>query len=480
VIAGIKFEGHPEKDGLFVFRRIAASAPGIRFDRVLAMFQAARPARFVCAAILFGTFAIVAVSQAPFVKTTYGVSPAKETLWALWHDPLSDADIAKVNLDLFAKGNKQAAWELGLAYMQGLGVPVDSSKAEQMFRIGAVDADEKAMVGMFYAHGYFPKDLDAVERWYAAAGRPHDYFEIAEALKAAAQDDPAVAGKYYPKATAIYLKLLKDPSQPEARLAQLELGNFVIDGIYSAGNDAKVRAQNLEWARMIAQELLGQKEFQSAVEYAIGNHGLPKDKTMWLRYCERAVAYNIDNAQHSYVDSINQGEVRDFTGYDAVAYARLNSQKMIADKSLLLAMTSSMNAEQRAGAEATYQALIEERTQYGAYYVDDDPLRDPSAEALAAMDQDDPDVQLREAFNMEKAAVNDEQAYQNALAIYRKVRNERDYGFRFVLGRDALFGTNGVPKDQKVAEYWLKMAAFGGSKPAQQLLDQIGDHAATQ
>ncbi len=358
--------------------------------------------------------------------------------------------------------------------MQGLGVPADPAKAEQMFRIGALDSDKKAMVGMFYAHGYFPKDLDAVERWYTTAGRPQDYFEMAETFKAAAQDDPTAAGKYYPKATAIYLhSLLIDPSQPQARLAQLELGNFVIDGIYSAGNDPTGRAQNLVWARMIAQELLGQKEYQSAVEYAIGNHGLPKDKTMWLRYCERAVAYNIDNAQHFYVEGINNGDVRDFTGYDAVAYTRLNSQKSFGERDTLKAMTSSMTPKQLADAAAAYLALLKERAQYGAYYVQDDPLRDPSPQALAAMDQDDPDVQLREAFKMEKAAANDEQVYQNALAIYRKVRNERDYGFRFVLGRDALYGTNGVPKDRKVAEYWLKMAAYGGSKPAQQLLHQI-------
>jgi TPR repeat protein len=444
------------------------------------MIQAAKPVRLVCAMIVFGTFTIAAVSQAPFVKMTYNPSPAKIPLRDSMEDSLPDAEIAKINLALFAKGNKKAAWELGLAYMQGIGVVADFAKAEQMFRIGAVGADEKAMVGMFYAHGYFPKDLDAVGRWYSAAGRPQDYFEMAEAYKAAAQDDPTTTAKYYPKATAIYLRLLQDPAQPEARLARLELGNFVIDGIYSAGDDATGRTQNLVLARMIAQELLGQKEFQSAFEYAIGNHGLPKDKAMWLRYCERAVAYNIDNAQHSYVDAINQREVHDLTGYDAVAYTRLNSQKMFADKSLLSAMTSSMNAQQRAGAEVAYQALIKERTQYGAYYVDDDPLRDPSVEALATMDQDDPDVQLREAFNMEKAAVNDEQAYQNALAIYRKVRNERDYGFRFALGRDALYGTNGVSKDAKVAEYWLKMAAYGGSKQAQQLLDQVEDHAAAQ
>jgi TPR repeat protein len=425
--------------------------------------------------IAFGILAALIRAQAPFVKMTYSPSPAKIPLRDSLEDSLPDTEIAKINLALFAKGNKKAAWELGLAYMQGIGVVADSARAEQMFRIGAIDADDEALVGMFYAHGYFPKDLDAVERWYTAAGRPQDYFEIAEAFKAAAQDGQAVAGKYYPKAAVIYLKLLKDPSQPEARLSQLELGNFVIDGIYSAGDDEEGRAQNLAWARMIAQELLGQKEFQSAVEYAIGNHGLPEDKTMWLRYCERGVAYNIDNAQHSYVDSINQGEVRDFTGYDAVAYTRLNSQKMFADRSLLSAMTSSMNAEQRVSAEAAYQALLKERTQYGAFYVQDDPLRSPSAEALAAMDQDDPDVQLREAFNLESSAARDERVYQSALAVYRKVRDERDFGFRFVLGRDALNGTNGVPKNRNVAEYWLKMAAYGGSKPAQRLLDQIQD-----
>jgi TPR repeat protein len=123
-----------------------------------------------------------------------------------------------------------------------------------------------------------------------------------------------------------------------------------------------------------------------------------------------------------------------------------------------------------------YQALIKERAQYGAYYLQDDPLRDPPPAQLAAMDQDDPDVQLRVAFNLESSAATDEHAYQAALAIYRKVRNERDYGFRFVLGRDALNGTNGVTKDLKVAEYWLQMAAYGGSKPAQKLLDQIRDH----
>jgi hypothetical protein len=121
------------------------------------MFQATTSARFLSAPIAFAILAAAAFPQAPFVKTTYGVAPVDPPLWARLSEALSDADIAKINLAAFAKGNKVAAWELGIAYMQGLGISQNFEKAEQMFRIGAVDADKKGMVGMFYAHGYFPK-----------------------------------------------------------------------------------------------------------------------------------------------------------------------------------------------------------------------------------------------------------------------------------------------------------------------------------
>jgi len=227
---------------------------------------------------------------------------------------------------------------------------------------------------------------------------------------------------------------------------------------------------------MIAQELLGQKEYQSAVEYKIGKEDLPADPAMWLRYCQRAAAYNIDLARHFYVEALNEGQARDFTSYDAVAWTRLSSQKMSGDRGLLKAMTKGMSQDQIASATAAYEALIETRARYGAFYVQDDPLRNPSLSALASMDQDDPDVQLREAFNMEGVATTDEQVYQNVLAVYRKVRDHRDYDFRFVLGRYALYGTNGVPKNRAVAQYWLHEAARSGSEAAQELLDALEKH----
>ena len=99
---------------------------------------------------------------------------------------------------------------------------------------------------------------------------------------------------------------------------------------------------------------------------------------------------------------------------------------------------------------------------------------------LATMDRDDPDVQLREAFNMERAAANDQQIYERALSVFRNVRDHRDYEFRFVLGRYALYGMNGVPKNRAVADYWLNEAARNGSEHAQQLLDQIRNHSSPE
>jgi TPR repeat protein len=389
------------------------------------------------------------------------------------HDPLAvtPQQIAETNLALAAKGNREAAFELGLAYMQGFGVPQDFAKAETMFQTGARNPSEKALVGMFYAHGmYFRKDLHAAERWLTAAGRPGDLFELAEAYKAAAEADPSLALTYYPKATAIYLDLLKDTGHPEVRRAQMELGNFIIDAIYPAGDNPKWRALNMEWARIIAQELLGQEEYKIAVDYGIGREDLPVDKAMWLRFCKRAAAYNIDLAQHFYAEAINNAEAKDFSGYDAIAWTRLGAEKQSGESAQLSAFTRGMTPRQLQEANAAFNSLIETRRQSGAYYSTDDSLRSPSLAVLDALPKDDPDVQLRRAFVLEKPAASNPILYKQALEIYRNVRNQGKMDIRFVLGCYSLDGKYGVPKNRAIAEYWLHEAADAGSKSARDLL----------
>ena len=422
---------------------------------------------FPCSVLL-----LISVMKAPPAYaqwTGYVVAPADDRRGYFLPE-----EIAKINQELLAKGSKKAAWELGLAYMQAYGVPQDFDKAEQMYEIGATDAEQKGMVGMFYAQGmYFPKNIEMAKRWYTAAGRPGDLFALAEAYKAAAKADKADAPIYYPKATALYLSLLKDAGYPEVRRAEMELGNFVIDGIYSAGKDADAHAQNLEWARIIAQELLGQEEYKIAVDYAIGREDLPKDEKMWLLYCKRAAAYNIDLAQHYYVDALTDGRAPDLSGYDYIVWTRLAAQKQYGESVRMKAYTDGMSAAQLTAADKSFAALERTRKFFGAYYPADDPLKNITPAALAAMPQDDPDVQLRRAFSLEKAAANNPKIYEQVLDAYRTVRNRRKMDIRFVLGRNSLEGRYGVPKNKEISLYWLHEAANEGSKPSQNLLKSL-------
>jgi TPR repeat protein len=191
---------------------------------------------------------------------------------------------------------------------------------------------------------------------------------------------------------------------------------------------------------------------------------------MWLRFCQRAAAYNIDLAQHFLAHAIIEGTVPNQSGYDDVAWTRLASDKQTDEIIQLKAMESRMSPQQRQAADAGFNSLVQTRVTDGAYYSPDDPLRNATPAALAAMPKDDPDVQLRRAFALEKAAKTDDRAYREAMDIYRTVRDRREMDVRFILGRDYLNGTHGVPKNLALARVWLSEAASRGSKPAQALL----------
>lgn len=372
----------------------------------------------------------------------------------------TDRDIFAVNQQLAKRGNTEAAFGLGQAYVEGVGVGQDPKQAIYWFEVGATTPDEKAFVAHLFTYdGCFVKDLDAAARWYTAAGRPSDFFELAQAYRMASPPQTE-------KAAAIYAALLKETGHPEVRRAQMELGNFVLDGKYSAGDDAAGRVLNLEWARAITQELLGQEEYKIAVDYAIGREDLPEDKKMWLRFCKRAAAYNVDLAQSFYAQAVAENDALNKSGYDDVAWTRLASEKQYGLRVQLKSMESGMNAEQQRTANAAYEALVQTRTGDGAYYPFDDPLRAPSVAKLSEMPQDDPDVQVRRAFALEERAKTDTETYRQAMDLYRTVRDRREMDIRFVLGRDSLNGVNGMPQNAMIARRWLQEAADRGSKPA--------------
>lgn len=376
------------------------------------------------------------------------------TVTAVNHDPAANTPekIAEINKVLAKNGDIDAAYELGLAYLQGYGVQEDFRQAEHWFHVVATYPGLKSAI-----------DLDSEARLPLL-----DLFELAETYR---KDTP----EQTERAAKMYLYLLGQTGHPEVRLAQMALGNFVLDGKYSAGDDARGRALNLEWARIIAQELLGQEEYKIAIDYGIGREDLPKNSAMWFRFCKRAAAYNIDLAQKFLAQAITEGTVPNQSGYDDVIWTRLASDKQTDEAVVFKAMESRMAPQERQAADAEYASLVTTRASDGAYYSPGDPLRNPTPAELAAMPKDDPDVQLRRAFAMEKAAQANNDAYREALNLYRTIRDRREMDIRFVLGRDYLNGTNGLPRNLDLARYWFDEAASLGSQPAKTLLATLAN-----
>jgi len=395
----------------------------------------------------------ITINPADGFRSHYVVSTAD-------NDPSArtDDEINAVNFKLAASGNTDADFELGLAYMQGVGVEQDLAKAEHFFEIGAIKPSDKELVSGFYLeHGWFPYSPEKAVGWLLAAGRPFDLFEAAQTYRKFNPPQEA-------KAAGMYRALLKHPGLPEYRRAQMELGNLVLDGKYSAGDDAAGHALNLEWARIITQELVGQEEYTISVAYSAQVDGVPKDDGMSLRFCKRAAAYNIDLAQQFYGQAILQGVIKNRSPLEGYAWVRLASEKHFSNKAIVAQLEGQMSPDDLSEANSVLEGLLQTRAHDGAYYSFDDPLRDPNVTELEAMPDDDPDVQLRRAFALESSKQPED--YERALRLYRIAHDRRWMDVKVVLGRDYLYGAHGVAKDARLSKYWLTRAAEAGSKPA--------------
>jgi len=75
-------------------------------------------------------------------------------------DQLTDEQVFAINLKLAKLGNTEAAFSLGQAYVEGVGVLRDPKQAIHWFEIGATTPDEKAFVAHLFTYdGCFEKDL---------------------------------------------------------------------------------------------------------------------------------------------------------------------------------------------------------------------------------------------------------------------------------------------------------------------------------
>lgn len=366
--------------------------------------------------------------------------------------------IAAVNKRLAAEGNSEAAYQLGLAYMEGLGVPQDLKLALHWYEIGATTPTQKMHVGSQYQSGqYFRRDLQAAAHWYESAGDAASLFDLARMYQLG-QTGPVDLSK----AIDIYLRILRDPTKAYFGRTEMELGNLVLDGKYTSHSPS----QDLRWSRIIAQELIGQEQYKLAFAYgsAMDLPGTPEVEALVTR---TAASYNVDLAQEYLAETFLKTRDVSSSLEQGYAWLKLASQKRAADKPPFDLLSSQLSAVQHAAAESAYIALEQTRAETGAYYEQNDPLRMPDFSLLqhSLEKYTDPDEQLRVAFHFESNA-SDPAAFAQALHLYRIVRDQRVSSVRLKIGTQYLLGLNGFPKNAAIASKWYSFAANAGSVEA--------------
>lgn len=353
------------------------------------------------------------------------------------------------NLTLALKGNAEAAYQVGLAYLQGWGVKPSQERAEHWLLIGAQSQFERRRVGDIYRSGeYFPASLDKTDLWYRRAGDHSSLLDLARIYRTGSM------GKVDPDmAIPLCLELLRG-RDGYVRLAEFELGNMAIDGQYSSGD----RRRDLGYARAITQELIGQEEYKLAWAYgsAMDLPGTPEVERAVVR---SAASFDVDLAQTRIADEFPAMTAAERYAWTTIAGLHQQAANAEAQRTM-----NTMSAEERAAGAAAVLALEKTRRAAGAYYRSDDPLLSPDFAALEVSVEKygDPEEQLRLAYHYE-ADIGGPKSLERAMGLYRLVRDQRVAVVRLRIGNEYLWGTNGFPRNSERGIQWYRFAAKAGS-----------------
>ncbi len=226
------------------------------------------------------------------------------------------------------QGDVGAQFNLGNAYIDGLGVPKDEREAVRWMRLAADQgfADAQFSLGFAFANGLggVPKDEREAVRWYRLAadqqyavaqynlgvmyangqGVPKDEREAVRWYRLAADQQYAGAqynlgvmyadGQGVPKnelEAVRWFRLAADQGQPEA---QRYLGLMYEEGL----GVSKDEREALRWYRLAADQ--GNASAQNAIGTMYGTgQGVPKDEREAFRWCHLAAGQGHAVAQHN-------------------------------------------------------------------------------------------------------------------------------------------------------------------------------------
>jgi TPR repeat protein len=378
---------------------------------------------------------------APGNATTANLNPAQQvTVWR----------------ELAGKGDKEAAFQLGITYLIGQAVAQDANAAEQYLKQAEMTPARKCLVAETYIESSLSSRLDAAKRWSLAADSGCGWWELAE-WYAGNQlgPDPAKEVEYLKRGVSA-----RDDGY--RHLMRSQLGEIVLTKTVAESKPE----ERITWLGDAARTRLGQAEL--AIAWSYSKHSdEAASPAAYLEWIGNAARYATPNAMAMLGQAAMARELTGLSFLDGMAFYDMGMRQDIVSSVGEEMQKKQLEPEQREellDAVAAWQRIADET---GGYYAKDDPLRLAAQLDLDSLSKianvQNPDAELRLAYAYEAKG-----NLKQAESLYREVWQNGPAQLWFRLGEDTAKAGK-----WKWAHELYESAAAVGSKPACAALARI-------
>lgn len=303
------------------------------------------------------------------------------------------------------KGDADASFQLGIAYLIGENAPQDAATAERYFEKLLLQSAQMCMIAEAYMETALPGRLDAAERWIEATHA--GCADWAQAVwYGGNQRGPDTA-----KQVAFLRRVLNASDDDYRVLAQAQLGQLLLDGTAITATPAERTA----WIGAATRMRLGMAGMLLASRTTANDD--PEFAFNWIR---RSARYGIPEAMAQLGQAAMARTASDLSYLEGMALYAMGLRQNLLSGATLASQIKQLEPAQIEELHngIAYWTRIAHET--GGYYAKNDPLRLPAPldeKTLAAQATDaDPDAEVRLAYVYEARG-----DFEKAEALYRTV-----------------------------------------------------------
>jgi len=427
-----------------------------------------------------------------------------------------------------AQNDAYAQGQLGYIYQKGIGISVDYAEAVKWYRLSAdqSDAGAQGQLGFMYRNGHgVDKNLVESLKWFKAAaaqndayaqgqlgymyqmgiGMPVDYAEALRFYRLAADRGDVIAqgslGLIYRNGIIVEKNLVESLKWFKAAAAQNDAysqGN--LGHLYQEGIGVPVDyAEALKWYRLSADQNNPVAQSSLGIMYEKG-YGVPKELNEARRWYSLAAAqgndsakknlsrldesariaaekaterkHKADSTQFGLTNSPQSAELNEYEAFEKfkIYYEAMKKSDTVGAIELAINLFDKFQKYAENGSI---------RGQYAIGRMYDEGIGTEKNIELAtywyrkASEQGSSDSQIRLSFKLNN---------QNTQESFFWLTSSANQGWgiaQFALGMK-YYGGMGVPKNTRLAYFWLLLAASDGSKNAIDIRDNVGSELASE